>query len=315
MSVATRGRPSLRRRHERADVPADASAVRATFVLTFDFEDWHQLVHRRLGRPDWRAGSPEFEGHVANVLHLLADLGVSATFFVAGVTAERHPEALQEVVARGHEVACHGYEHRRAYRQTPSEFRRDVVRGLETVTDICGETPIGYRAPWFSITRGSFWARDVLLELGFRYDSSLYDSPRIPRRMRPIPSHPFRLGGDAGDGLWELPIAVARWGRAVLPLGGGQYWRYLPAVALWRGLDNVARRSAFPVLYFHPYECATEPLRVVLPAGASRRERLHETQRRVTKNTRLELIPARIREAARRFRLVACRDVIALGDG
>lgn len=320
MSVAAGRRSGLRRRHARADAAGCAHAtadhpnmLRGTFVLTFDFEDWHQLVHRRLGHPDWRAGSTEFEQHVAIVLDLLADLGVSATFFVAGVAAERHPGALREVVARGHEVACHGYEHRRAYRQTPGEFRRDVVRCLEAVATICGVTPIGYRAPWFSITRDSLWAHDILWELGFRYDSSLYDSPRIPRRVRPIPAHPFCVRGHVDDGLWEFPIAVARWGRTVLPLGGGQYWRALPSVALWHGLENVARHSAFPVLYFHPYECATEPLRVLLPAGASRREHVRETWRRVSKNTRRELLPVRIREAASRFRLVTFRDVIGPG--
>jgi polysaccharide deacetylase family protein (PEP-CTERM system associated) len=245
------------------------SGPRNTFVLTFDFEDWHQLVHRRIGRLDWRDGSDTFEQHIATLLDLLDDLGVAATFFVAGVTAERHPDALVEVVTRGHEVGCHGYEHRRAYRQTPEEFRLDVARCVGVIERICGVTPAGYRAPWFSITHDSLWAHDILCELGFRYDSSLYDSPRIPRRIQPIPSHPWRIDGGAGA-VWEFPIAVWRRGRIVLPLGGGAYWRALPGVALWRGLASVSRRTAFPVLYFHPYEFAHEPLRVVLPPHASR---------------------------------------------
>jgi polysaccharide deacetylase family protein (PEP-CTERM system associated) len=286
----------------------DAGTAEAAFVLTFDFEDWHQLVYRRIGRPDWRAGSEQFEQHCSKLLDLLDELGVSATFFVAGVTADRHPEALTEVVARGHEVGCHGYEHRRAYRQTPDEFRRDVVRCVDTVERICGVTPVGYRAPWFSITRDSLWAHDILRELGFRYDSSLYDSPRIPRRIQPVPVRPCRIGGDA-DALWEFPIAVLRQGRMVLPLGGGAYWRALPSVVLWHGLESLSRRSTFPVLYFHPYEFADEPLRVVLPPQASSREQVRETWRRVSKNTRRDLIGARLREAAARFRLVPVRDI------
>ncbi len=124
---------------------------------------------------------------------------------------------------------CHGYEHRRAFQQTPEEFRNDVVRCLDVVERICGVTPIGYRAPWFSITRQSLWAHDILRELGFRYDSSLYDSPFVPRRIRPIPTSPFRIGGGADDELWEFPIAVWRRGRAALPLGGGAYWRAIQA--------------------------------------------------------------------------------------
>jgi polysaccharide deacetylase family protein (PEP-CTERM system associated) len=295
----------------RANGTADpAVTARGTFVLTFDFEDWHQLVHRRLGRPDWRNGSTGFGQHVSKALDLLDELGVSATFFVAGVAAERHPGALEEVAARGHELACHGYEHRRAFEQSPEEFRNDVVRCMEVVERICGVTPIGYRAPWFSITRDSLWAHDILRELGFQYDSSLYDSPFVPRRIRPIPTNPFRIGGGAGEGLWEFPIAVWRRGRTALPLGGGAYWRALPSVALWHGLESVARRSAFPVLYFHTYECATEPLRVVLPAQASPRERIRETSRRLYKNARRDLIAVRIREAAARFRFVTFRDIL-----
>lgn len=278
----------------------------APFVLSFDFEDWHQIVRRRLGHEDWRAGDAAFERHVALTLDLLDELGVQATFFVAGVTAARHPEALRDVAARGHELGCHGHDHRHLHRLTPDEFRDDVRRCLDVIAATCGVEPLGYRAPWFSIDRRTPWAFEILGELGFRYDSSLFDSPRLRHRIRPVPTHPFRVEG----GLWEFPIAVARRGRLVLPLGGGTYWRVLPAAGLRRGLDAVARRSTFPVLYFHPYELAPETLEVVLPAGASRRARLQETRRRLHKNVRRRLIEARIREAAARFRLVPFRDVL-----
>jgi polysaccharide deacetylase family protein (PEP-CTERM system associated) len=283
--------------------------MRGTFVLSFDFEDWHQLVYRRIGRPDWRDGSDAFERHITTLLDLLDELRLSATFFVAGVTADRHPAALEEVVARGHEVGCHGYEHRRAYRQTPSEFKDDVARCIDAIGRICGVSPAGYRAPWFSITRDSLWAPDILKELGFAYDSSLYDSPRIPRRIQPIPARPHRI--DGGDGaLWEFPIAVWRRGRLVLPLGGGAYWRALPGAVLWQGLESLGCRTMLPVLYFHPYEFAPERLRVVLPAHASRKERAQETWRSVSKNARRDLIRPRLQAAARRFGLVPFRDVI-----
>ena len=278
----------------------------AQFVLSFDFEDWHQIVRRRLGDEDWRDGDTAFARHVALTLDLLDELGVTATFFVAGVTAERHPGALREVAARGHEIGCHGHDHRHLYRFTPDEFREDVRRCLEVIATICEVEPLGYRAPWFSINRTTSWAFGILRELGFRYDSSLFDSPRLRNRIRPVPTHPFRVE----DELWEFPIAVARRGRLVLPLGGGTYWRLLPAAGLRRGLDSVAEQSTLPVLYFHPYELAPETLEVVLPAGAGRLARLQETRRRVHKNVRRHLIEARIREMASRFRLVPFCDVL-----
>jgi polysaccharide deacetylase family protein (PEP-CTERM system associated) len=286
-----------------------AEKSRATFVLSFDFEDWHQLVHRRIGRPDWREGSDAFERHVTTLLDLLDELGLSATFFVVGVTADQHPAALEDVVARGHEIACHGYEHRRVYRQTPAAFEDDVGRCIDSIQQICGVTPVGYRAPWCSITRDSLWAPGILQQLGFVYDSSLYDSPRIPRRIQPVPARPHRIG--SGDGaLWEFPIAVWRRGRLVLPVGGGAYWRALPQAVLWQSLESLGRRATLPVLYFHPYEFASERLRVVLPADATRKEQVRETWRSFSKNARRDLIRPRLQAAARRFRLVPFRDVI-----
>ena len=281
-----------------------------TFLLTFDFEDWHQLVHHQIGRPDWREGSVAFEGHVSGLLDLLDELGLKATFFVAGVTAERHPAALVDVVERGHEVGCHGYEHTRVFAQTPDEFKRDVVRCVETIERICGITPLGYRAPWCSITRAAPWALDVLQELDFRYDSSIFDSPRVRNRIQPIPPHPYRIR----DELWEFPLAVCRWGRFVLPVGGGAYWRVLPGSVLRRGLDDVSRRTTFPVLYFHPYEFSRERLRVSLSPQPSPRERVREAWRYVWQNTRRDLIEPRLREAAGRFQLVPIRHVLATTD-
>ena len=288
-------------------------AGRKTFLLTFDFEDWHQLVYHQIGRADWRTGDDAFGRHVSTLLDLLDELGVQATFFVAGVTAERHPEALADVVASGHEVGCHGYDHVRVFEQAPSEFRRDLVRCMDIVERICGVTPVGYRAPWCSITRDSQWAHDVLRDLGFRYDSSVFDSPRVPNRIRPIPPRPYGVQGDA-DPLWEFPLAVCRWGRLVLPVGGGAYWRVLPGAVLRRALDDLSRQIALPVLYFHPYEFAPELLRIGLPGRASGRERVRESWRYVWQNTRRRLIEPRLREAAARFRLVPVRDVYPAAD-
>jgi polysaccharide deacetylase family protein (PEP-CTERM system associated) len=294
-----------------ARLPADAgvTATRPTFVLTFDFEDWHQLVYRRIGRTDWRVGSGEFRSHVSTLLDLLDELDLTATFFVVGVTAERHPEALLDVVARGHEIGCHGHEHRRVFQQTPAEFRRDVVTCLDAVERICGIRPEGYRAPWFSITHDSLWAPEILRSLGLRYDSSLFDSPRIPHRLTPIPAGPFRLQ-QGPDGLVEFPTAVLRRGRVVLPLGGGAYWRALPAALLWQGLETLGSRASFAVLYFHPYEFSQDTLRVALPGGASAREHVREGWRQVSKNARRGLIRARLVEAAARFRLVTVQDAL-----
>jgi polysaccharide deacetylase family protein (PEP-CTERM system associated) len=225
-------------------------------LLSIDFEDWHQLVHRRLGRADWDRRGPGLERQTNVVLTLLDELGVRATFFVLGMTAERYPDLVREVAGRGHEIASHGHAHERVYDQTPDAFRADLERGLEAVEAAAGIRATGYRAPAFSITRDALWAYNVLAELGFEYDSSQYDSPRVPNRISPIPREPYRLRVESGAELWELPVAASR-----VPVGGGAYWRVLPTAVIARTLGGLIARGAVPALYFHPYEFDPEPLR------------------------------------------------------
>ena len=108
------------------------------------------------------------------------------------------------------------------------------------IGEIVGRVPVRYRAPAFSINRSVLWAYDVLAELGFRYDSSQYDSPRIPNRIRPVPRFPYLLELPSGHSLWELPIATRRVAGRPFPVGGGSYWRLLPRVALVRALRTLA---------------------------------------------------------------------------
>jgi polysaccharide deacetylase family protein (PEP-CTERM system associated) len=261
-------------------------------LLSIDFEDWHQLVHRRLGRSDWDRRGAALERQTEVVLTLLDDLGVRATFFVLGVTADRYPDIVRETAARGHEIASHGHAHERVHSQTPDSFRADVERGLEAVENAAGVRPVGYRAPAFSITRDTPWAYDVLGELGFEYDSSQYDSPRVQNRISPIPRAPYRLRVESGAELWELPVAAAR-----IPVGGGAYWRVLPAAVIARTLRGLIAQGALPALYFHPYEFDPEPLRA---DGGGAPARLLGLRRNVARGS----VAARLRKIAAEFPLL-----------
>jgi polysaccharide deacetylase family protein (PEP-CTERM system associated) len=273
---------------------------RPALLLSFDVEDWHQLVHRRYGREDWDQRHPAFERQVGTILGLLDELGARATFFLLGMTAARYPDVVAGIAERGHEVGCHGYAHTRVYEQTRDEFRADVERAVTTIVEATGRRPVAYRAPAFSINRRTPWAYGVLAELGFRCDSSQYDSPRIPDRITPVPAEPFRL--ELGDGreLWELPIPV--WAR--IPIGGGSYWRVLPAALLERGLEALHRRTSYPVLYFHPYEFDPEPLRATLPSPTPR-QRLAAAGKTLWRNAGRPLVARRLREIARHHRLLS----------
>jgi len=273
---------------------------RPALLLSFDVEDWHQLVHRRYGREDWDARHPAFERQVRTILDLLDELDARATFFVLGITAARYPDVIAGIATRGHEIACHGHAHTRVYDQTRDEFRADVAHALETIESATGRRPVAYRAPAFSINRRTPWAYEVLAELGFRCDSSQYDSPRVPDRITPVPAEPFRLELAGGGELWELPIPV--WGR--IPIGGGSYWRVLPGRVLERGLAALHRQTSYPVLYFHPYEFDPEPLRATLPSP-SPRQRLAAAGKSLWRNAGRPLVARRLRDIAVHNRLLS----------
>jgi len=280
-------------------------------LLSFDFEDWHQLVHRRLGLPDWDSRGAALDRQTAAALDLLDELDARATFFLLGMTVRRYPDLVAEIVARGHEPASHGFAHRPVYTQTQEEFRRDLAESVEAIAEAAGRAPVAYRAPAFSINRRTPWAYEELGAAGFRYDSSQYDSPKVPARIGGIPSEPYRLELPDGATLWELPVAVSTVAGRAVPVGGGSYWRLLPAPMLLRGLHAAAERSGFPVTYFHPYEVDPQPLHARLPALPSPKQRFVALQRSVWRNTARRRIPERLRLVARQFRLISYEEAYA----
>ncbi|MBA3716753.1 MAG: polysaccharide deacetylase family protein [Actinobacteria bacterium] len=271
--------------------------MRRPALLSIDVEDWHQLVHRRLGRDDWDRARPEFPRQMAALFEVLDDLGARPTMFLLGMTVERYPEVVREIAERGHEVGSHGYAHRRVYTQSEAEFRDDLKRSIDSIGEATGKRPAGYRAAEFSINRDTPWAYDVLAELGFRYDSSQHHNRRIPNRIEPASAAPYRIELPSGRTLWELPTPSVR----RVPVGGGAYWRLLPAPVLVRALASVP----WPVLYFHPYEFDPLPLRAELPDGLDSKQRLFVASRRVLRNPGRGLIAARLRKVADHFRLTS----------
>jgi polysaccharide deacetylase family protein (PEP-CTERM system associated) len=284
---------------------------RPALALSFDFEDWLQLVRRRLGAADWDRRGDALERQMGVVFGLLDGLGARATFFLLGITAERYPHLVDRIAARGDELACHGYAHTPVHVQTAAAFREDVERSVELIERLTGARPRGYRAPAFSINRDTPWAYEILADLGFRYDSSRYDSPRVRRRLRSGPRAPHRLELESGRELWELPLAVWRIRGRAVPVGGGAYWRVLPAPVLARALADIAAASPYPALYFHPYECDPEPLKVPLRGSPAPRERIFAVLKDLQRNPGRRRVVPMIRKIAEQFRFVTYEEACA----
>ena len=223
-------------------------AVRLAPAITVDVEDWPQSSWDRSLPITQRAAD-----NTRRMLDLFARLNVRVTLFVLGKFAEAFPDVVRRMEREGHEVACHGYGHEEVFKQSREHFSQDVRRAKSLLEDLVGRPVVGYRAPDFSILPGSFWAFEVLSELGFAYDSSMFPIRARRYGVPEWPLHPTRLRLASGTDLMEFPISVVRLAGRNWPLGGGGYQRLLPGWAFRWLSDRVMQERLF-VLYCHPYE-------------------------------------------------------------
>jgi polysaccharide deacetylase family protein (PEP-CTERM system associated) len=233
--------------------PSEQPIVNA---MSVDVEDYfHVSVFDGIvPRSQWASMDSRVCANTTRLLDLFDEFRVRSTFFILGWVAERHPELVREIAARGHEIASHGYAHRLIYDQTPTAFRDDVRRAKHLLEDASGHVVNGYRAPSYSVTPRSLWALDILIDEGYRYDSSIFPI-RHDRYGIPVsPREPFPIDRERGT-LMEVPGSTVRVGPLNLPIGGGGYFRLLPYEWTRWGiarLNSVEQQAA--VFYIHPWE-------------------------------------------------------------
>ncbi len=246
-------------------------------ALSVDVEDWFQVgaFERVINKGDWAGLESRVARNTDAVLDLFARAGVKATFFTLGWVAERAPAQMRRIVAEGHEIASHGWDHDRVFTMDAERFRADLRRARSVIEDAVGVAVTGYRAPSFSIDTRTPWAHRVLAEEGYAYSSSVapvrhdhYGWPESPRfAWRPV----------ADSGLIELPVTTARVGGRTLAAGGGGFFRLLPYRFSRWAIKQVHREAGRPaVFYFHPWEIDPAQPRV---AAAPLRSKLRHYSR------------------------------------
>ncbi|MCL1979931.1 MAG: DUF3473 domain-containing protein [Proteobacteria bacterium] len=221
--------------------------------LTIDVEDYFQVsAFEDIIRPaSWDGMEHRVVHNTEKVLAILAEFDTKATFFIVGWVAEKFPHMVRAIHAQGHTIGCHSYWHRKIYNLSPEEFRADTARVKSILENSIGEPVLGYRAPSYSITEKSLWALDILKELGFTYDSSIFpiyhDTYGIPGAPRFAYHHP--------NGLLEYPISTVRMLGGNLPIAGGGYFRLFPYGVSRFFLRSLNRGEKQPfVFYLHPWE-------------------------------------------------------------
>jgi polysaccharide deacetylase family protein (PEP-CTERM system associated) len=228
------------------------------YILSFDVEE-HDRIEAAYGLSLSDSTRGEYarrmETTTRTILDRLAFVQAKATFFIVGEIGQTHPKLVQDITNAGHEIASHSHDHRRVNRFDSKTFAKDLKQSKDALEQACGQPVVGFRAPTFSITHKTAWAIDVLAELGFRYDSSIFPVRHDRYGIPNAPRMPFLARGHERS-ILELPPATWRIAGQNLPVAGGGYFRLFPPLFMRRGLAQLARRTWPPVgmLYFHPWE-------------------------------------------------------------
>lgn len=227
-----------------------------TNALTIDVEDYYMVSAFAdvIKFEDWHNYESRVENNTYKILDLLNKYKVKATFFVLGWVAEHYPELVRDIHSSGHEVACHGYNHRLVYDLTPEDFRADIRRSKYILEDITGSPVIGFRAASYSIIKDTLWALDILIEEGFLYDSSIfpihhdrYGFPEAERFLHIIK----RENGT----IVEFPPSTYRFFNQNIPVAGGGYMRLFPLYITRTAIKRINERDRqIAILYLHPWE-------------------------------------------------------------
>lgn len=282
-------------------------------ALTIDLEDYYQVSSFEgvVKRDDWDKYESRIEYNTYRILQILDSVcpsphgedlscgltsspaasrlapngSIKATFFCLGWVAERYPELILEICQQGHEIACHGYEHKLIYTQSRDEFREDIRKAKAILEDITGGEILGYRAPSYSITKKSSWSFEILAEEGFKYDSSIFPIHHDRYGLSNAPRFPFlislkgnsnaefkmlnyefnnsvtdnintrQLKSYAFNTLLEFPLSTMRLLGQNLPISGGGYFRLFPYSFIKKVLMRINNRERKPfIFYIHPWE-------------------------------------------------------------
>ena len=221
-------------------------------LLTVSVEDYfHAGSMRGAVRPrHWERFESRVDRNVDQVLEQLARHDTRATFFVLGCIADKNPGLVRRLVETGHEVAASAYWPRDPSNMVPEDFREDVVRSKAALESAAGRPVFGHRLSSSWMRPEQLWILDVLIEQGFRYDSSI--NPVLRRFAGEPRRHELhRHAHSEGNGeIWEVPISTASFLGLRFAISGGNYVRQLPHTLLRRLTARWERRRDNPLVFY-----------------------------------------------------------------
>lgn len=217
-------------------------------ILTFDIEDWYNcdFISEDFGWDKWEY---RVDKALIPLLDELDKRGLKGTFFCLGWLAEKHPDIVREIDRRGHQIGCHSYQHELSFRFTPEQFVDDTLKAKSLIEGVIGKPVEAFRAPGFSITEQNTWAIDKLVEMGFKYDCSVFPADHDYGGMPHYGyAEPAMLKTESGNVIKEFPINIHRVAGKNVVFSGGGFFRFFPYCLIRKW----GRQASYMMTYFHP---------------------------------------------------------------
>ena len=233
-------------------------------AMSVDLEDWYHIcgIENQQWVDEWQKYSVHLEESVNRILRLFQKYNVKATFFVVGYIADKNPRLIKKIADSGHEMATHGYLHRRIFDMTPEEFEKDLLKSKKVIEAASGKKVLGYRAPEWSLKKGYEWALDILKKNGLEYDASA--NPLSHCSGKHFGIYPNQVKTKYGN-IYEFPLSTFRWFHQRLPFSGGLPLRLTPYFYI-TDATRLINKMGFPAVFlFHPWEFNTERIVIDLP--------------------------------------------------
>lgn len=270
--------------------------LRIKNALTIDFEDWYQGLE--IPYSEWDNFEDRIEKVGDKLLRILDEANVKATFFMLGYVAEKHPEIVKRIESEGHEIGTHGFSHTLIYKQEPEVFKAEITRAISFLEDLTGKKVLGHRAPFFSITKDSLWALDILGEQGIAYDSSIFPVLNYRYGIADSPRFPYKIKREKFEFV-EFPISTLKLPGFTMPISGGAYFRIYPYQVTKQAIKAVNRSGQPVTFYLHPWELDPDHPRIDVPRRIA-----------LTHYFNLGSTERRLRKLLRDFKLAPMREVL-----
>lgn len=219
-------------------------------ILTFDIEEWFHILDNESTKTakEWELYEPRIIENMQRIFDLLDKHQQKATFFCMGWIAEKYPNIIKEIDARGFEIGSHTHMHQLIYEQSPEEFKLDLEKSINAIGGITGKKVRVFRAPGFSIKEENIWAFKIMAGLGIEVDCSVFPAARSHGGLPNFTSATPVIIEMEGVQLKEFPInTFPIFGKEVIFSGGG-YFRLFPYFILKR----FTQQSDYVMSYLHP---------------------------------------------------------------